>query len=220
MNPVLVRARLLRAARNDRPSRESAKRVLASALLVSLETCSTSSPRHRPAVSRDLLRHLLLPLAVLIVAGDPVPSHRAPLVVSARASRGPAAPAVVEAPTPAVVVSSARPSLLAPAPAPPPPAAVPPRGAIPDELSLLRRARGSLPADPAGALAALAAHDRLYPRGHLREEAEAIRVHALFAANDRPATRAAAARFLAAHPQSPYAPRVRTVDARVAAQDE
>lgn len=77
---------------------------------------------------------------------------------------------------------------------------------------MLRRAKIQLSAsDPRGALATLDAHDRVFPHGVLVEEAEALRVSALASAGDVAGATAAGARFLAAHPESPYAQRVRTV---------
>ncbi len=218
MTPVAFRARLVRAARNDRPSRETAERVLAAALLVSLETCATPPPRALSAV-RDLLRRLLVPLSVVTLAGDPSPPVR-PFPPSSAAS---AAPIVSAAPPPSAPAPAPPPSAPAPAPAPvvlssppvAPPSPVPSQA--PSELALLRRAKASLPADPAAAFAALSAHARLHPHGVLREEAEALRIDALFASNDREATRAAALRFLATHPRSPYTQRVQTVATRTAA---
>jgi len=218
MTPVAFRARLVRAARNDRPSRETAERVLAAALLVSLETCATPPPRALSAV-RDLLRRLLVPLSVVTLAGDPSPPVR-PLPPSSAPS---AAPIVSAAPPPSAPGPAPPPSAPGPAPAPvvlsPPPVAPPSPvpSQAPSELALLRRAKSSLPADPAAAFAALSAHARLHPHGVLREEAEALRIDALFASNDREATRAAALRFLATHPRSPYTQRVQTVATRTAA---
>lgn len=211
MTPVAFRARFVRAARNDRPSRETAERVLAAALLVSLETCATPPPRGLFVV-RDLLRRLLVPLSVVTLAGDPSPPVRlfppfsapsaAPIV---SAAPPPAAPAPDPDPAP-VVLSS--PPVAPPSPVP---------SQAPSELALLRRAKSSLPADPAAAFAALSAHARLHPHGVLREEAEALRIDALFASNDVYATHAAALRFLASHPRSPYTQRVQTVATRTAA---
>ena len=207
MNRLTFRTSLLRAARKDRPSRESAERVLAAALLISLETCTAPKRRLR---SHDLLRNLLLPMAVLSLAGDPSPPFRspstAPSPVKVVARPPPPVPAVpTPTPVPVPVALLSPPLQLAP----------PPRA--PSELSLLRRARAALPANPALALSALTTHARLYPRGLLLEEAEALRVDALFASNDLPATRVAAARFLAAHPASPYTQRIRNVATHAAA---
>lgn len=209
MTPVAFRARLVRAARNDRPSRETAERVLAAALLVSLETCATPPPRALSAV-RDLLRRLLVPLSVVTLAGDPSPPVR-PFPPSSAPS---AAPIVSAAPPPSAPAPAPAPVVLSSPPVAPP---SPVPSQAPSELALLRRAKSSLPADPAAAFAALSAHARLHPHGVLREEAEALRIDALFASNDREATRAAALRFLATHPRSPYTQRVQTVATRTAA---
>ena len=114
MTPVAFRARLVRAARNDRPSRETAERVLAAALLVSLETCATPPPRALSAV-RDLLRRLLVPLSVVTLAGDPSPPVR-PFPPSSAPSAAPIVSATPRSPyTQRVQTVATRTAALAPA---------------------------------------------------------------------------------------------------------
>jgi hypothetical protein len=71
------------------------------------------------------------------------------------------------------------------------------------ELGLLEPARSSIARrDFAGALAAIARHQREYPRGQLAEEREALRVRALWGMGARPDAERAAALFRKHHPQS------------------
>ena len=62
-----------------------------------------------------------------------------------------------------------------------------------------------------GALSALDAFTRRFPRSPLAEQAHVHRIPALAASGERYAARAAADRFFAAYPGSPYARRVRSV---------
>lgn len=71
------------------------------------------------------------------------------------------------------------------------------------ELQLLEPARSSLArGDFSGALAAIARHQREYPRGQLVEEREALRVRALWGMGARPAAESAAALFRKRYPHS------------------
>lgn len=65
--------------------------------------------------------------------------------------------------------------------------------------------------DPAGALAMLDRHDRMFPNGALRTEASVLRVDALVAKGDRPAAKKLAAELLARDPSGPHARHLRSV---------
>jgi hypothetical protein len=78
------------------------------------------------------------------------------------------------------------------------------------ELSSLDAARGMLArGDAAGALARLDTYTRRYPHGHLGLEAEVLRIDALEASGRSDAAHARAEAFLARHPHSVLAARVR-----------
>jgi hypothetical protein len=95
------------------------------------------------------------------------------------------------APVPAAVASS-RPDPLA------------------EETRLFRGAQVALRAgDARGALALLDAYAARFPRGMLREESEAARVHALCELGRRREARAVAARLLRESPRSPVVETVR-----------
>ena len=90
-----------------------------------------------------------------------------------------------------------------------PPAPAPPPSLLADEVAALREARAALGAgQPSRALAALAAHEQRFPHGLLGIEAEVLRIEALAQAGDASAARTRAQRFVAAHPNTPYARRV------------
>ncbi|WP_437561551.1 hypothetical protein [Sorangium sp. So ce542] len=88
------------------------------------------------------------------------------------------------------------------------------------ELALLDTARRALRSgDPAAALALLDRHARDFADAQLADEAAAIRVEALASQGDRAGARAAARRFLEAHPGSPHADRVESA-AGIGAREE
>jgi outer membrane protein assembly factor BamD (BamD/ComL family) len=69
------------------------------------------------------------------------------------------------------------------------------------------------------ALSALDGYDASFPHGVLAQEAEAMRIDALVRSGQSSAANARASRFLALHPDSPQAPRVRALIA-AGAQDQ
>ena len=83
---------------------------------------------------------------------------------------------------------------------------------IREQLARIDEARGALRrGDTASALRALDAYDRLFPDGALAQEATVVRVQTLLAAGDRAGAAVVERAFLAAHPASPYAARIRTM---------
>jgi hypothetical protein len=80
------------------------------------------------------------------------------------------------------------------------------------EVASLDRARTALAAgDARAALARVSAHDASFPGGALQPEAVVLRVRALVALGDRAQAASVAGRFLAAHPDSAQAGRLRTL---------
>jgi hypothetical protein len=79
-----------------------------------------------------------------------------------------------------------------------------------DELSAVLAARMALRAgQTARTLSLLDDHDRLFPGGKYGSEVELLRIEALSLSGARAEARARAQRFLALHPDSPYAARAR-----------
>ena len=77
-------------------------------------------------------------------------------------------------------------------------------------MALIASAQGAIQrGDFATALAKLDEHQRTFPRGVLSEERTAARVVALCGAGRQGEARSLGAAFLARHPNSPLAPRVR-----------
>jgi hypothetical protein len=156
-----------------------------------------------PAASAPAAEPTALPPAATTPAVEgtappPAASARVPEVKAAR----PAAPArhVEEAPSAHPVESAA----------PPDPPDAGPAASLAAEAAVLREARAALGAgQPARALALLEERDRGFPRGRLGIEAEVLHIEALALSGDAAAARARAQAFIAAHPDTPYAQRVR-----------
>lgn len=134
----------------------------------------------------------------------------------------PAAPAPTEVAAPSIDLPAAVPgiaidSLPSATPDDAPVAAARPSAArvpstLADEVSSLREAREALAAGQTQrAFAALDAYLQRFPRGHLGLEAEQLRIETLARSGNTAAASARARSFLAAHPTSPYAPRLRAL---------
>jgi hypothetical protein len=102
----------------------------------------------------------------------------------------------------------------APAPAPATAAATPPSGesSLSGEIAAFDRARAAFDAgDSDRTLALVDAYEKRFPAGTFVQEAEVLRVQALSRKGDTAGARRAAQRFLAAHPTSPHAARIRAI---------
>lgn len=156
------------------------------------------------------------PAAVTAARATPAPTPAPPEPVVEPLPISPAdleaAPAVAAPVTPSAhVVSAPVVTVAAVAPAPPVTAA-PSGGSLPAEIAALDRARRSLESgDPAQALAQADAYEARYPSGTFSEEAEVVRIEALVKRGDRTRAASVGQRFLAAHPASPHAPRIRAI---------
>lgn len=176
-----------------------------------------SSPEHAltPSVRAVLAEHP-------VYTGEAAPSPLADTQAPAPAAEAPTAapglsidslPSTAEVPTPAARPgeSGAKPSSLA-ANRPAAPSADSPTSTLANEVSALREAREALAAGQSRrALAALDAYVQRFPGGHLGLEAEELRIEALAASGNSAAAAARARSFLAAHPTSPYAHRLRAL---------
>ncbi len=74
--------------------------------------------------------------------------------------------------------------------------------AKPSEASMIARAKGALETSPSKALAALAEHAKLYPKGVLAEEREVLRIRALKNLGRDDAAEAQQEKFRKEHPES------------------
>jgi hypothetical protein len=85
-------------------------------------------------------------------------------------------------------------------------------GTLAEEIAAFDRARGALEGGQADrALSLIDDYETRFPNGTFGQEAEVLRVKALVHAGDRAGASRAGQRFLAAHPTSPHAARVRAI---------
>jgi hypothetical protein len=126
-----------------------------------------------------------------------------------------AGPALGAQPTPSLAPersSEDAPARSVVAPRHAPSAARAPDPTLGDEVTALDRARRAMTdGDAAGALRRLDDYEARFAHGALFEEAEVLRIEALLAEGDRGTASRVANRFLAAHPSSPHAARVRAL---------
>ena len=110
-------------------------------------------------------------------------------------------PAAVDAPAPSNTAQAAARQGAAPAPS-----------SLGEEIALFDRARTALDGgDANGALALVDTYERRFPSGAFAQEAEVLRVQALLRKGDRTGASRVGERFLAAHPTSPHAARIRAI---------
>jgi Outer membrane lipoprotein len=84
-----------------------------------------------------------------------------------------------------------------------------------EEVAAIKSAKGALASgNAAQALRELDAYKLHFPRGRLSQEASVVRIEALIGSGNQAAASAVADHFLAAHPDSPYSARVRTLVGR------
>lgn len=84
-----------------------------------------------------------------------------------------------------------------------------------EEVAAIRSAKGALASgNAAQALRELDAYKLHFPRGRLAQEATVVRIEALIGSGNQAAAGTIADHFLAAHPDSPYSARVRTLVGR------
>jgi hypothetical protein len=80
-----------------------------------------------------------------------------------------------------------------------------------EEVAALDRARRFVANDPARALGLLDEYEQRFPKGDLAPEALVLRIEALVRAGERARAEILASSFLASHPRSPHAKRIRTI---------
>jgi TolA-binding protein len=155
------------------------------------------------------------------VMSQGVTTRRAPAVAIGAPppeSRASAAPILTAAPIP-TTTTALLPDAVEDAPPQPrssvvtrhaPPSSTASRPGLSDEVRLVERARTALHAgDLASARTALDEHTSQFPRGALADEVAVLRIDILVRSGDRPSAERAARLYLAAHPTSPHAPRLR-----------
>ncbi|MEP7050257.1 MAG: outer membrane protein assembly factor BamD [Pseudomonadota bacterium] len=222
-----LEAEILRLARVEAPSTESRRRILAG-----LGTSAAVGTVSRSSAGADKVGRAGAALKWACAGIVAVGASAAVLWLAQPAAR----PRLVTS-TPMVAPLPPRPSAPASAsnapdslPAPPPTLPKPadraarslaprslaqPGPSLAEEVAVIRSAKQALAAgDAAQALHELHVYQAHFPGGRLAQEANIVRIEALLKSGNRAAADAAADRFLAAHPDSPYAPRVHTLIGR------
>ncbi len=221
---------LLRLAKSDGPSGESRRRILAGlGVGVAAGTLAASSNAAQPrasavassaavkwgvagvvAIGASVVAFLSLqpkapsvapPAAISTPAAAPVTAPTVPATGTDAAPVAPVTkledlPTLADGPSTDTSKTTATPSLA-------------------DEVAAIRSAKGALASgNAAQALHELDAYRAHFPHGRLAQEATVVRIEALINSGNSAAAGAIADRFLAAHADSPYSARVRSLTGR------
>jgi hypothetical protein len=212
---------LLRLARQDGPSAASRQKILAGVVAGGAASLTAPSAQAATTVGRSLSlgKWLLLavaaggiPAAVLLATGKEV----------APPPSAPSAPHAVAPPPPAVAPLQDEPAAAkqealptpreAPGPRSSSPAAKASPASLADEVAQLKKAKLALESGNSRlALAELATYSQRFPRPTLGTEAAVLRIEALSRSGDAKRAKALAESFVARHPNSPYAARLRSL---------
>jgi hypothetical protein len=211
--PGDARRRVVQSAQLDVPSADARAKTIA---LLGLE----GAPPFVPSAPRRLGRWMVVGIAGLaLLGGGAVHFSRAPRQVASEATaveRAPSPPAIPILPVAALPVVSAKAAETAVLPAVIAPASPDKRREAEDDLgaqlALIDGARALLAQGNArDTLARLREYDSRYPGGALGPEATALRVEALLRAGERAKGQALGEKFVAQHPNGPYATRIRSL---------
>jgi len=215
---------LLQLARNDGPSSDGRRKILAAIAAASAASLATSQAQAASTAGKGLtaakwgvlaVAAVAIPAAILLRSGDdsstqlkPAPSAlKAPATevkatpVTRQAAEGPAPMALEDLPTlpPVVPGSGTGPAKQA-------------QGSLADEVAQLQKAKLALKGgSPGQALAELGTYSQRFPRPMLGAEATVLRIEALSQSGDSGRAKSLAEGFLAKNPNSPYAARLRTL---------
>ena len=211
---------LLQLARNEGPSTEGRRKILAAIAAASATSLATQNAQAASTAGKGMtvakwgvvaVLALAVPAVLLLRSGQdarlkPVPSAlKAPATEvkapSPTEADGPAPLALEDLPTlPPAPVSGAAPS------------AKQPQGSLADEVAQLQKAKLALKSgSPTQALAELGTYSQRFPRPMLGAEATVLRIEALSQSGDAARARTLAEGFLAKNPNSPYAARLRNL---------
>ena len=233
-----LEANLLRLARNEGPSGESRRRILAGlGMGVAAGTVSQTSGAAQSAGAGTAVGSAALKwgIAAVVAVGVSVVAF---LSMRPQAQVTSVTSVTSDAPTAGVALTSAPSKVATPATATAPGSAdlavpvtkvedLPTLSGAPDavkgvstpslaeEVAALKIAKAALASgDAAESLRDLDAYRIRFPRGRLAQEASVVRIEALLKSGNQAAANAAADRFLNANPDSPYSARVRTLTGR------
>lgn len=218
---------LLQLARNEGPSTDGRRKILAAIAAASATSLATQQAQAASTAGKGLtvakwsvlaVAAVAIPAAILLRSGDdaPTPVKAAPSALTApanevKATPLPATPVVAEGPAPLALEDL--PTLPSVAPATgTAPSSKQAQGSLADEVAQLQKAKLALKGgSPAQALAELATYAQRFPHPMLGAEAAVLRIEALSQSGDGARAKTLAEGFLAKNPNSPYAARLRSL---------
>jgi hypothetical protein len=219
---------LLQLARNEGPSTDGRRKILAAIAAASATSLATQTAHAAGATSKSMTIAKWSVLAVVAVA---IPTA---ILLRNNADETTAAkqvPSALKAPASEVKATPVAPPAAAEPEGPPPvaledlptlPSETPASGAVPgakqqqgslaDEVAQLQKAKLALKAgNPSQALAELGTYGQRFPRPMLGAEATVLRIEAFSQSGDAARAKTLAEGFLAKYPNSPYATRLRSL---------
>jgi hypothetical protein len=217
---------LLRLAREEGPSADGRRKILAAIAAGSAASLATQTAHATGTASKGMTVAkwgalaafaVAIPAALLLSSSGENAAPKAP-PASLEAPATVVQPPVLE-PVP-VIDNRPAPVSLDQLPALPEAPATPPSGSggkqpqasLADEVAQLQKAKLALKGgNPKQALAELATYSQRFPRPALGTEAAVLRIEALSQNGDTARAKSLAESFLAKHPSSPYAARLRSL---------
>lgn len=212
---------LLQLARNEGPSAEGRRKILAAIAAASATTAATQGAKAASSTGKGLtvakwgvlaVAAVAIPAALLLRSSDDAtPAKAVPSTLKAPATEvkaTPVAPSVTEAPAPLTLDDL--PALPAEPASGAAPAKAAAQGSLADEVAQLQKAKLALKGgNGAQALSELGTYAQRFPRPMLGAEATVLRIEALSQTGDAARAKSLAEGFLAKNPNSPYAARLR-----------
>jgi hypothetical protein len=218
---------LLRLARNEGPSSDGRRKILAAVAAASAASLATQTAQAASTAGKGMTIAKWGALAAVAIA---IPAAIIGLGAGDEAARPQVVPSALKAPATEVQANP----LPAPAPAPEAPAPVAledlpvlpsaaaassvpasaksAQGSLADEVAQLQKAKLALKSgSPAQALSELGTYAQRFPRPMLGAEAAVLRIEALSQSGDTSRAKSMAEAFLAKNPNSPYAARLRSL---------
>ena len=217
---------LLQLARNEGPSTDGRRKILAAIAAASAASLATQPAQAASTAGKGMtvakwgvlaVAAVAIPAAIMLRGGDDSPTSlkAAPSALKAPATEVKATPVrtPVEAEGPAPLALEDLPTLPSVTPATgTAPSTKQAQGSLADEVAQLQKAKLALKGgSPAQALAELGTYAQRFPRPMLGAEATVLRIEALSQSGDGARAKTLAEGFLAKNPNSPYAARLRNL---------
>jgi hypothetical protein len=214
---------LLQLARNEGPSADGRRKMLAAIAAASATSLATQNAQAASTAGKGMTAAkwgvvavvaLAVPAIFLLRGGqDATPLKPVPGALKAPATEVKATPvAPTEAEVPAPLALEDLPTLPAAPVSGAAPSSKQPQGSLAEEVAQLQKAKLALKGgSPAEALAELATYSQRFPRPMLGAEATVLRIEALSQSGDTARAKKLAEGFLAKNPNSPYAARLRNL---------